>query len=162
MQKNTQAPPILLARTIRLFIKNNVSFPKDLNGSIIKDEEEDFMVFRKVLVNTKGRQASKQPVILKVFFRFKRFSFKVNRILSLIPIPFIIAQPGFKSKTWLTGKETGTFYGFYEWDNIENAKHYLDSYMAVDTNSINDLSSCPVSLLPDEPIIDPNPTIFTK
>ena len=127
MKRYTQVPPILFARAISLFFKGNVTFPKDLNGSTLKEEKEDFLIFRKVVISRKDNQSPNQGVILKVFFHFKRFSFKVNRILSIIPIPLIIAQPGFKSKTWLTGKETGTFYGFYKWDNIENAKHYLDS-----------------------------------
>jgi len=127
MKRYTQVPPILMARAISLFLKGNVTFLKDLNGSIIKEEKEDFLIFRKVVISKKDRQISNRSVILKVFFHFKKFSFKVNRILSLIPIPLIIAQPGFKSKTWLTGKETDTFYGLYEWDNIENAEQYLES-----------------------------------
>jgi hypothetical protein len=46
----------------------------------------------------------------------------------LIPIPFIIAQPGFRSKTWLTGKDTATFQGLYEWDSVEDAEHYWNSF----------------------------------
>ena len=127
MKKYTQVPPILLTRAISLFFKRIVTFPKDLNGSIFKEEEEDFLIFRKVIINNGDIQTPNRGVILKVFFHFKRFSFKVNKILSLIPIPFIIAQPGFKSKTWMTGKETDTFYGLYEWDTLENAERYLDS-----------------------------------
>ena len=126
MKKHTQFPPILVAKAIYLSLKGNVHFPKDQNGSTI-NEEEEFLIFRKVVVSHRGKSPVNPYVILKVFFRFKRFSFKINRILSLIPIPFIIAQPGFKSKTWMTGKDTGTFHGLYEWENIENAKQYLDS-----------------------------------
>ena len=126
MKKHTQFPPILVAKAIYLSLKGNVHFPKDQNGSII-NEEEDFLVFRKVVVSQKRKSPVNPYVYLKVFFRFKRFSFRINRILSLIPIPLIIAQPGFRSKTWMTGKDTGTFYGLYEWENIENAKQYLDS-----------------------------------
>ena len=126
MKKHTQFPPILFAKAIFLSLKGNVHFPKDQKGSTIK-EEEDFLIFRKVVVRHKEKSPVNSYVNLKVFFRFKRFSFRINRILSLIPIPLIIAQPGFRSKTWMTGKDTGTFHGLYEWDNIENAKQYLDS-----------------------------------
>ena len=126
MKKHTQFPPILFAKAIFLSLKGNVHFPKDQKGSTIK-EEEDFLIFRKVVVSHKGKSPVNPCVNLKVFFRFKRFSFRINRILSLIPIPLIIAQPGFRSKTWMTGKDTDTFHGLYEWDNIEDAKQYLDS-----------------------------------
>lgn len=128
MEKYTQVPPVLLARAISLFLKGNVTFPKDLDGSTLKEGEEKFLIFRKVVVTNKDRNTQNQSVILKVIFHFRRFTFKVNRFLSIIPIPFIIAQPGFKSKTWMTGRESGTFYGLYEWDNIENAKRYLNSF----------------------------------
>lgn len=126
MKKHTQISPILLTRALFLWIKGHVHFPKDQNGLIIK-EIEDFLVFRKVVVTPKDEHQNSQSITLKIFFRFKRFSIKINRILSLIPIPFIIAQPGFRSKTWAFGKDTGTFHGLYKWDSIENAKKYENS-----------------------------------
>ena len=47
--------------------------------------------------------------------------------MSLIPIPLISAQPGFRSKTWLLGEETGDFIGYYEFDTVEQAEAYWDS-----------------------------------
>jgi len=49
-------------------------------------------------------------------------------IFSLMPIPLIIAQPGFISKTWLFGLETGCFQGLYEWETIETANNYEKSF----------------------------------
>jgi hypothetical protein len=46
----------------------------------------------------------------------------------LIPIPFILAQPGFRSKTWLLGQETGLFQGFYEWNTVRDAENYWTSF----------------------------------
>jgi hypothetical protein len=46
----------------------------------------------------------------------------------LIPIPFIIAQPGFRSKTWLIGQETGFFQGLYKWDTVKDAENYWTSF----------------------------------
>jgi hypothetical protein len=46
----------------------------------------------------------------------------------LIPIPFIVAQPGFRSKTWMIGQKTGAFQGLYEWDSIEDAEKYWTSF----------------------------------
>jgi len=81
-----------------------------------------------VIVDPVDNQTIKPKALFKVYFQFARFSLKVNKILSLIPIPFIIAQPGFRSKTWLTGKDTDTFQGLYEWDSVEEAEHYWNSF----------------------------------
>ena len=48
--------------------------------------------------------------------------------MSLIPIPFIIAQKGFRSKTWMVGRKTGQFQGLYEWDTVEDAECYWNSF----------------------------------
>ena len=81
MEKYTQVPPVLLARAISLFLKGNVIFSKDLDGSTLKEGEENFLIFRKVVVTNKDRNTQNQSVILKVIFHFRRFTFKVNRFL---------------------------------------------------------------------------------
>jgi hypothetical protein len=108
MKKYSQVPPFLIARATKLIILGRVHFPQDLIGTII-NENEDFVVFRKVVLDPPGQQPMMPRAIFKVYFHFARFSLDVNKKLSLIPIPFIIAQPGFISKTWLFGKHTGMF-----------------------------------------------------
>jgi len=127
MKKYTQFPPILLARAIALCLSRRVHFPKSQYGNSVQEKEE-FIVFRKVIVDPDENQPLKPRALFKVYFRFARFSFKANKFLSLIPIPFIIAQPGFRSKTWMSGKETGMFQGLYEWDSVADAEHYWDSF----------------------------------
>ena len=39
-------------------------------------------------------------------------------------------EPGLKSKTWLSGINTNTVGGFYEFDSLENAKAYATGYLA--------------------------------
>ena len=126
MDKYIQVPPLLFLRAIKIWLSGRVHFPKDQNG-VTLNEQEDFVIFRKVVVDPFKIQPEKPGAIFKVYFRFARFPMSVNRILSLIPIPFIIAQPGFRSKTWSFGKETATFHGLYEWDTVEDAEHYWNS-----------------------------------
>ena len=52
----------------------------------------------------------------------------MNKKLSLIPIPFIIGAPGFRSKRWMLGQETGEFQGVYEWDTMAAAEAYMTSF----------------------------------
>lgn len=37
--------------------------------------------------------------------------------------------PGLKSKTWLSGVNTHSVGGFYEFDSLENARQYVDSLL---------------------------------
>jgi hypothetical protein len=39
-------------------------------------------------------------------------------------------ESGLKSKTWLSGINTNTIGGFYEFDSLENAKAYAGGYLA--------------------------------
>ena len=63
-----------------------------------------------------------------VRFRFTSLSAEANKRLSLIPAPFIAAQPGFRSKDWMSGRDTGMFQGVYGWDTVEQAEAYWTSF----------------------------------
>jgi len=122
----TQLPPILGVRAAYFWWCGRIHFLKRRSREVIR-EKEDFIVFRRVVLDPNPTQPERSGAILTVRFRFKRFSLKINRILSIIPIPFILAQPGFRSKIWMFGKETGKFQGLYEWDTVDDAKNYLFS-----------------------------------
>ena len=122
-----QIPPILLVKAAKLWLQKRVIFFNGEKGKVI-GEEEPFKIFRKVVVLQKNHQPKIPGASFKVKFQFAKFSFDTNRRLSLIPIPFIIAQPGFISKTWLVGTETGCFQGFYEWESLAAAENYADSF----------------------------------
>ena len=120
-----QTPPFLLARATVLLLSRRINFPKNRLGEIIPGDE-DFRGFRQVTIAPPSDHPENPGAIFKVCFHFARFS--TNRILSLIPMPFIVAQPGFRSKTWLTGQKTGMFQGLYEWDTVEDAENYWNSF----------------------------------
>ena len=123
----TQLPPILGVRAAYLWWCGRIHFLKRRSRDVIR-EKEDLIIFRRVVLDANPTQPERSGAILTVRFRFKRFSLKTNRILSIIPIPFILAQPGFRSKIWMFGKETGKFQGLYEWDTVDDAKNYLLSF----------------------------------
>jgi len=45
--------------------------------------------------------------------------------------------PGLKSKTWLSGLNTKTVGGFYEFDSVENAQNYIDGLLIPFVNQVN-------------------------
>lgn len=120
-------PPVLLGRALRLWFAKRVIFPRDVIGDVI-EEEEKYTIFRKVIVLDRKHRVQTPGALFKVRFRFKRFSLATNSRLSLMPVPFIISQPGFISKTWLIGRETGCFQGLYEWESLRAAEDYGDSF----------------------------------
>lgn len=45
--------------------------------------------------------------------------------------------PGLKSKTWLSGLNTNSIGGFYEFDSVENAQNYIDSLLIPFAKKLN-------------------------
>ena len=128
MSKIAQAPPFLLARATRLRVSGRVHFPRDCIGTVERYEDEDFWIFRKVLLDPTDDQPRRPGALFVVRFNFARFGAKANRLLSVLPIPFIVAQPGFRSKTWMLGQKTQAFRGLYEWDSVADAERYWTSF----------------------------------
>ncbi len=44
---------------------------------------------------------------------------------------------GLKSKTWLSGLNTHTVGGFYEFDSVENAQNYIDNLLVPFARKVN-------------------------
>ncbi len=43
--------------------------------------------------------------------------------------PAMKENPGLVSKTWLSGVNTRSLGGFYEFDSLENAQNYIDNFL---------------------------------
>jgi hypothetical protein len=123
-----RAPPALIARATLYRLRGRVHFPKDSIGSLHRGDDEDFVVFREMTLDPVAEVPDTPGAVFTVRFRFARFSAPVNERLSLIPAPFIAAQPGFRSKRWMLGTETGMFQGRYEWDSVADAEAYWTSF----------------------------------
>ena len=128
MGKTAQRGPVSsLVRAIYLLLQGRIHFPKEHLGETV-DEGEEFEIFRQMTLDPSNDQPEKPGAIFKVRFRFASMSPEMNRRTSLIPIPFIVAQPGFRSKMWALGRENGEFQGIYEWDTVASAENYWTSF----------------------------------
>jgi hypothetical protein len=128
MSKNSQHGPFLsIVRAIYLLVQGRIHFPKDRLGEAV-NEGEEFEIFRHMTLDASRNQPGKPGAILKVRFQFASMSPEMNMKTSLIPIPFIVAQPGFRSKMWTLGRKTGKFQGVYEWDTVASAENYWSSF----------------------------------
>jgi len=120
-------PISLVLRALGLLLEGKLLFRRHLAREWLDDGGELFRAFRRVEVEPSASRSSTPGAIFQVRFRFKNLSSEVNQWLSLIPIPLIVAQPGFRSKTWLLGERSGEFVGHYEFDSLEQAEAYWDS-----------------------------------
>lgn len=125
---STQLAPALLVRATGYRLRGRIHFPKDCIGEIASERDEDFVVFRKLVLDPPRGQEDPPGALFRVRFYFSRLSTQANKRLSLIPAPFIAAQTGFRSKTWMLGQETGMFQGVYEWRSVADAEAYWTSF----------------------------------
>lgn len=124
----TQLAPVLLARATGYRMRGRVHFPEDCIGDVSPGRDEAFVAFRKMVLDPPHEESAAPQALFKVRFHFTRLSAAANKRLSLIPAPFIAAQPGFRSKTWMLGQETGMFQGLYEWRSVQDAEAYWTSF----------------------------------
>ncbi|MCB2197958.1 hypothetical protein KQI63_01040 [bacterium] len=122
-----QNPIGLLAKALWLTLNGRTRLESDVGEIDIVVDGERFTAFRKVVVIHGSDQSVEPGAIFQVRFHFKNLSIKTNQRLSLIPIPLIMAQRGFHSKTWLLGEKTSDFLGYYEFDTVEHAEAYWNS-----------------------------------
>jgi hypothetical protein len=85
-----------------------------------------FRVFRHLSLRS-GRDAA--PAVMVIRFRFASFSQRVNRLLSLLPIPLIAGSPGFREKLWMVDDDRGDWQGVYEWESSEAVDAYRRSFV---------------------------------
>ena len=64
----------------------------------------------------------------RVRFQVAHMSAKQNKLFSLLPIPFFIGLPGFRSKLWTLNEASGVSQGIYQWDTVQDATNYAHSF----------------------------------
>ncbi|MFC1964733.1 hypothetical protein ACFLWG_01850 [Chloroflexota bacterium] len=120
---------ISLLKTISYVITGHLHLAKDCIGEFVTmDDGQEYIVFRQVIVDPKRDQTKKPEAMLIIRFNFAHGSPTQNKLLSLIPIPFIAGLPGFSSKKWALQKDSDGFQGIYEWDAIQDAETYKKSF----------------------------------
>ena len=91
------------------------------------EDGQEFQVIRHLKVNPK-KGLEKSVTVFKMRFKFSGLSLRVNKRLSMIPVPFLIAKPGFLQKIWSVS-EDGYFQGIYQWASEEFAEKYPQSFI---------------------------------
>jgi len=111
----------------RIF-SGRIHFPWKYKKKILTMEDgKKFQVFRDLKVDSKQGQ-NQSVAIFKVRFKFSGLPMRVNKRLSMMPTPFLLAKPGFREKIW-TVSDDGYFQGIYQWASNELAESYPQSFI---------------------------------
>jgi hypothetical protein len=125
--KRSLTPMALCLCALTLRLKGKLSVEPPPTGLSASDSGESLVPFRKIVIRDTQDNFDLAPVLLEVRFRFRNLPMWLNRLLSWIPVPLIVSQPGFISKTWFQKMNTSEFMGVYEFDNLRNAFNYWHS-----------------------------------
>lgn len=111
-------------------LTGRLHFPRERTGEIIQMEDKtEFTIFREARLDPKDSELKNPPgARFKVRFHVEKMSPKVNKIFSLFTIPFFIGLKGFRSKLWLLDEADGDCMGIYEWQTVEDARKYSESF----------------------------------
>lgn len=116
-------------RANRELVRGRLHFPRGRIGQTVRWEDgQEFTIFRQMLRDPRPGQPLVSGALFQVRFRVASMPPRINRVFSLLPIPFFSGLPGFRSKLWLVDQASGDFMGQYEWDTVEDAENYSKSF----------------------------------
>lgn len=95
---------------------------------ILMEDKTKFTIFREAHLDPPGLKSNPPGARFVVRFHVEGMSPKVNKIFSLFTIPFFVGLKGFRSKLWLLDEMGGDWMGIYEWQTVEDAKSYSESF----------------------------------
>ena len=122
-------PLYSLVRAIGYLLLGRLVFPRDRIGEVFQAEDSrEFTVFRQIIIKPVPGQAERPGALFQVRFRVANMTPAQNKIFSLLPIPFFIGLPGFRTKLWMVDEASGDCQGVYEWDTVQDAENYAHSF----------------------------------
>ena len=132
-------PPVCLGISIVRLIFGRLRLPKTYVGHIIRMEDgEQYSVFRHIQIYPEKDVDA--PVTFIVSFKFSRFSYNTNRIISIIPMLLITGFPGFHTKMYGVNMENGYWQGMYQWESEKALEDYKLSlvYRMMNRRAVDD------------------------
>ncbi|MBT3339023.1 MAG: hypothetical protein HN855_08265 [Anaerolineae bacterium] len=122
-------PLLSFLKTHWYLLTGRLHFPKERVGeSFALEDFQEFTIFRQVIVDPPEGELPKPSALFRVRFRVANMSPEQNKYFSILPIPFFIGLPGFRSKLWMHDHVTGESQGVYHWDTLEDAQNYVNSF----------------------------------
>ena len=105
-----------------------IHFSKMYLGQVLAmDDGREYQIIRDHRVES-NKHTKEDVAVFKVRFRFSGLPVKVNKRLSVVPAPFLMAKPGYREKIWCIS-EDGYMQGLYQWASKEIAEMYPQSFV---------------------------------
>ena len=124
------SPISSMFQSIKYLLTGRIHFLHTSVGKKMVLDNEEWVVFRQIVVEPDKNRPEIPQAVFRPRFHVKGMKVKQNILFSNFSIPFFIGLPGFRSKTWMYNEETGDFSGYYEWDTVEDAENYKNSFAA--------------------------------
>ncbi len=125
---NRMSPLYSFWKAMGYMASGRLHFPRQRVGEETWLDGEKWIIFRQVVVDPLPGQPQKPGAVFRPRFHVKGMSLRQNILFSLLPMLLILGLPGFRSKLWMYNPETGDFSGYYEWDTVQDAENYRDSF----------------------------------
>jgi len=106
------------------FVKSNIGESIPVRGF------PPHTVFREIHILTKEKQPKQGSAVFEVIFHASKLSVDMIIRGTNSTIPIFAGLPGFCNKKFMINAETKTFSGRYEWESIELAEKYAQSFAA--------------------------------
>ena len=121
-------PPVALSVSAVRFLSGRIRFPKERIGKLLTTENgNEYYVFSDVQVTSSGPRLAGPKAVLRVRFKFDRYSDAVNRRLFLLCTPIFTGMPGFHRKIWSVCEPSGVYQAIYQFESVEQAENYKKS-----------------------------------
>ena len=101
--------------------------PEKIDWVFLAEDGKEFKIIRNLIVDPAQHQDI-SPAVFVVRFKFSGLPLSLNKHISVIPAPFLVAMPEFRRKIWAVSEE-GFFQGIYQWSSKESAESYPQSFI---------------------------------
>lgn len=123
--KSTQ-PRAVIPRSLRqMFAGTPLYPPARLHQTITMADGNAYRVFREVILRDNPPQEA--GGVFRVWF-YSVTPPRVTIWMSQLTKLFFFGMPGFRGKMWLLNDATGEFGGIYQFDTVEDARAYAESF----------------------------------
>lgn len=88
----------------------------------------EYTIFKEICLLTQSNKRKNGVAIFQVVFHTPGMKIDTAIRRTKYTIPFFLGLPGFCNKQFMVHKESNTFSGRYEWETVNMAKKYAESF----------------------------------
>jgi hypothetical protein len=119
-------PLSVIPRSISQMLTGATQYPRErMNSTITLEDGRQYRVFREVIMRNNPPQET--GGVFRVWF-YAVTTPQQTITMSQMTKLFFVGMPGFRGKMWLLNDATQEFGGIYQFDTVEQARDYAQSF----------------------------------